>query len=322
MTTTSQHDWLRRVSDYHSGDVDAEEAEAVEKHVAGCEECRQALAVYRTFYVLASSPLRLGEQHSIGAEQIDLRGDISSGFPGLGDALECDPNPWGSRRPEPNRRLMGTASVLAASLVIVGFLAVLGPRIGGHARSYSPLTRVSTVQPQPYSTANVPVTPIATSGPQVTYVYNIVTSQGVSTNFVPINETSHFQANQYVYVVCDVHGIPKGQKHVISIHWFYDGQDLDLPSTFGETYQNVSSSQVVYFRLNYPYPGLGMARIFFDLPSADSGDQANDPYLAGQIYFAVDLAGTPAATPSASPTALVQEPDTTTLVALRRDTAA
>ena len=220
---------------------------------------------------------------------------------------------------------MGIASVLAASLVIVGFLAVLGPRIGGvgghtSLRSYSPLTRVSTVQP--YSTANVPVTPIATPGPQVTYVYNIVTSQGVSTNFVPINQTSHFQANQYVYVVCDVHGIPKGQKHVISIHWFYDGQDLDLPSTFGETYQNVSSSQVVYFRLNYPYPGLGMARIFFDLPSADSGDQANDPYLAGQIYFAVDPGGTPAATPSASPTSLVQEPDTTTLVALRRDTAA
>ena len=34
-----------------------------------------------------------------------------------------------------------------------------------------------------------------------------------------------------------------------------------------------------------------MAKIFFDLPSNDSGDQANDPYLAGQIYFAIDPAG-------------------------------
>ena len=52
----------------------------------------------------------------------------------------------------------------------------------------------------------------------------------------------------------------------------------------------MSSNQVVYFALNYPYPGLGMAKIFFDLPSTDTGDQANDPYLAGQIYFAIDPA--------------------------------
>jgi hypothetical protein len=93
-------------------------------------------------------------------------------------------------------------------------------------------------------------------------------------------------------VVCDVHGIPKGQTHTISIHWFYDGQDLGLPARLGSTYQSVNSDQVVYFRLQYPAPGLGMAKIFFDLPSSDSGDQANDPYLAGQIFFAVDAAGT------------------------------
>jgi hypothetical protein len=308
VTTASTHDWLRRVSDYHSGDVEAAEAAAVEGHLAGCEDCRQALAVYRRFYVLASSPLHLDEQQSIVAERPTLRTEISSGLTAR-DALERHTYPRRGRRLERNRRLIDIAAVLAASLIIVGFLAVLGWRIGGvrgHATliSSGPSSHPSTVPP--YSTANVPVTPIATAGPQSYYVSTIVTAQGVSENFVPINQTSHFQVDHYVYVICDVHRIPKGQNHTISIHWFYDNQDLDLPSTLGATYQIVASNQVVYFRLYYPYPGLGMAKIFVDLPSGDSGDQASNPYLAGEIYFAIDPAnlgaGTPAATRSASPT--------------------
>ena len=161
MTTASQHDWLRRVSDYHSGDMDAAEAIAVEEHLAGCEDCRQALAVYRRFYVLASSPLRLGEPSGIVAEQLALSTDMSSALIG-GDALERRPNPRGSRRPERNRRPMGIASVLAASLIIVGFLAVMGPRIssvGGHTTAISypsaiPASHFPTVQPN--STAASP----------------------------------------------------------------------------------------------------------------------------------------------------------------------
>ena len=301
MTTRSQHDWLQRVSDYHSGNVDAAEATAVEDHLTSCEDCRQALAIYRRFYDLTSSPIGLDEPSSIASEELTLGSDIPRGLI-RGDRLERDRNTRGIRRLEPKSRVMGIASVLAASLVIVGFLALLGPRLGGLAwhtlsQSYPPHVHISTAPP--YSTAGVPITPVATSGPQVKYVYDIVTSQGVSTNFVPINESSHFQANQYVYVVCDVHGIPKGQTHTISIHWFYDGQDLGLPSKPGQTYQSVSSNQVVYFLLDYPYPGLGMAKIFFDLPSSDSGDQANDPYLAGQISFAIDPTATGAGTPAA-----------------------
>jgi hypothetical protein len=195
------------------------------------------------------------------------------------------------------RILSGVVSIMLICIAGCGAAALLGHnQIAGWIKG--PVTVVHTVQA--YSTANVPVTPIATPGSQTKYVFNIVTSAGVSTNFVPINETSHFQVGQYVYVVCDVHGIPKGQKHTISIHWFYDGQDLGLQSNLGGTYQTVDSNQVVYFRLNYPYPGLGMAKVFFDLPSTDSGDQANDPYLAGQIYFAVDPAG--AGTPSGTGT--------------------
>src|SRR5579871_2050006 len=164
---------------------------------------------------------------------------------------------------------------------------------------------------QPYSTANVPVTPVATPGPQNKYVSNIVTAEGHDKNFVAVNVTSHFTVGQVVNVVCNVRGIPKGQSHTISIHWFLDGQDIGINNT--NTSVTVTSDQNVAFTLTYPTVGLGMANVFVDLPSGDNGTQANDPYLAGTIYFAIDAAtgggtpvgtGTPGGTapPSASPT--------------------
>src|SRR5215469_12927598 len=128
MTTTAEHEWLRRLSDYHSGGVDAAEAESVEEHLVGCPECREALRVYRRFYVLASSPLRLGEPSNAVAEQLSVKHDTSGGFR-EDDRLGRYRHPRDRMRPERNQLLLGIASMVAASLVIVGFLAVLGPRI-------------------------------------------------------------------------------------------------------------------------------------------------------------------------------------------------
>jgi hypothetical protein len=149
---------------------------------------------------------------------------------------------------------------------------------------------------------------VATPGPQHTYVTNIVTANGVSTDFVPVNETSHFTAGQQVDVICLVSGIAKGQTHTISIHWFYNGIDMQLPMVNGKTSAVITMDQVVYFSMSYPTAGLGMAKIFFDLPSTDNGDQANDPYLAGQILFAIDPAT--AVTGRATPTSLLTRPAT------------
>jgi hypothetical protein len=170
------------------------------------------------------------------------------------------------------------------------------------AQLLGPASRI-IVTPPAYSTAGVPVTPVATPGPQHTYVTNIVTAQGVSTDFNAINQTSHFTAGQQVIVLCLVRGIAKGQKHTISIHWFYDGTDMQLPTVNGKTSEAITSDQVVYFAMQYQAAGLGMAKIFFDLPSTDNGDQANDPYLAGQILFAIDPANGASATPTQVPTA-------------------
>ncbi|MGO8949274.1 MAG: zf-HC2 domain-containing protein [Ktedonobacterales bacterium] len=137
MSTETQHEWLRRVSDYHSGDVDAAEAASVEEHLAGCEECRRALAVYQRFYALASSPLRLGELSSVVAEQLSMTNDGVGRFMD-GATVERHSRRHGSLHPEQSRRLLGIASVLAASLIIVGFLAVLGPRIGSIGKPTTP----------------------------------------------------------------------------------------------------------------------------------------------------------------------------------------
>ncbi len=319
MSTTSPHEWLRRVSDYHTGGVDAAEVEAVESHLATCEDCRQALAVFRRFYALASSPLRLGEPSSVVAEQLALRKDRASDLIGS-DALEDRPNPRGSRRSVGNRRLMGLASVLAASLVIVGFFTVLGPRIGEGSRIGGAGKHVrSTLQPN--QTSDVPITPVATPGAQSKFVTNILTAKGVSPTFVPIDVTSHFTVGDTVDVICLVRGVSGSQKHILSVHWFFNGTDMQIPQIQGTTTEPVTKDAYVYFSLTYPSVGIGMAEIFLDLPSTDPGDQANDPYLAGKISFAIEPAdtgaGTASATRSALPTSLVRAPSTTTWVALR-----
>jgi hypothetical protein len=202
------------------------------------------------------------------------------------------------------RVLSGVVSVMLICVASCGVAALFGR--SQLAQLLSPASRI-VATPQAYSTAGVPVTPVATPGPQHTYVTNIVTAQGVSTDYNAVNQTSHFKAGQQVDVLCLVRGIAKGQKHTILIHWFYDGTDMGLPIVNGKTSEEITSDQVVYFTMQYPTVGLGMAKIFFDLPSTDNGDQANDPYLAGQILFAIDPAngasGTPTQVPTATPKA-------------------
>src|SRR5512142_3189994 len=71
---TEAHDgWLRRVSDYHSGGIAADEQARVEAHLATCAECHDALPMYQRFYGLARSPSTLGEPSAEVAEQSAVR---------------------------------------------------------------------------------------------------------------------------------------------------------------------------------------------------------------------------------------------------------
>jgi hypothetical protein len=236
--------------------------------------------------------------------------------PGKGVLTTPQPSARGSTMPQAiphtegmRHRLGSTVAVLLTGIIIISSVALF-QNFHAEPLIFPPASHFVT--PQAYSTVGVPITPVATPGPQHAYVTNVVTADGFSTDLVPVNQTSHFTAGQEVFVICLVRGIAKGQRHTISIHWFFDGVDMGLPIVNGKTSNEVTSDQIVSFALQYPTPGLGMAKIFFDLNSTDNGDQANDPYLAAQIYFAIDPApaatgsATPVRTASASPTWLLQ----------------
>ncbi|MGZ3583553.1 MAG: outer membrane protein assembly factor BamB family protein [Ktedonobacterales bacterium] len=151
MSTVTQHDWLRRVSDYHSGDVDEAEAIAVEEHLAHCAECRQALSMYHRLYALAQSPLRLGPPSSAIAERLSHLDSMPARF--VDDADKHEHRAHRPRRrslqPPQNRLKVTIAALLAASLIIGGFLALLGPHIQTPANRPTPNPSVPPTLPTP-----------------------------------------------------------------------------------------------------------------------------------------------------------------------------
>src|SRR5262249_35864155 len=124
--TVSTHPWLRRLSDYHSGGISAGERMAVEEHLMTCAECQEALAMYRRFYSLLRSPLRLGAPSAHFDQDttlLDAGASHSQPTWPAGHADEGAP-----RGPRNRRALAGVAAVLAAALVIASFVAVIAPR--------------------------------------------------------------------------------------------------------------------------------------------------------------------------------------------------
>jgi Putative zinc-finger len=158
--TASSHAWLPRLSDYHSGGVSAAERIAVEAHLATCAECQEALVMYRRFYTLLRSPLRLGGPSAHFDEPTTiLDAGPSRSQPG-----------WRSggappRDPRKRRALAGIAAVLAAVLVIAGFVAVFAPRLHPPTVASTP-TGQPSVTPQPTSTAEPTASPQPTGTPQ------------------------------------------------------------------------------------------------------------------------------------------------------------
>jgi hypothetical protein len=160
--------------------------------------------------------------------------------------------------------------------------------------------------------SNVPVTPVATKGPAANYIQSATTSHAVDKRYVPVDVTSHFHAGDTVYVVAFVRGLPKDQKHTLTVEWYLGNLKLELPGT-AQTSVVVDGSKNadlnVAFALNYPTPGQGAAKVFWDVDKVAQG-QSKDASLALTIYFAVDTAvstvtpgkGTPASgTPTVTP---------------------
>jgi hypothetical protein len=138
MSAPTAHAWLRRLSDYHSGGVSAEERAAVEAHLAECAECRLALAAYRRLYTLARSPLRLGDG---GA------GALTEYRPMLLEEimLTTDRDTRDTATRSPRRTALNALGAIAAVLVI----AILAGALFAHFRAP---TQPVTPHPTPTAT--------------------------------------------------------------------------------------------------------------------------------------------------------------------------
>src|SRR5690242_726957 len=164
--TTATHPWLERVSAYHSGDLDEAERAVVEAHLRDCAECQEALRMYRRFYSLARSPLRLGPPSPGFDEQTTIISTPSgSDRDASGGRL-----PGGPRRP-PTIGLV--AAALAAVIVVGGFVGLLGARglIGPtHGATPTATTKpaaTATTAAVATQTAGLTPAPTATNAPFV-----------------------------------------------------------------------------------------------------------------------------------------------------------
>lgn len=136
--TTSHQTWLRRLSDYHSGGVSEPERLAVEAHLMDCAECQEALTMYRRLYTLLRSPLRVDTPSLQFDETNAPRFAGPQPAPTEPPALRPDTSP-----PRNRRALAGVAAILAAAVIIAGFLAVVAPRLRSPGVGSGPSPRAS-----------------------------------------------------------------------------------------------------------------------------------------------------------------------------------
>jgi len=146
MTTSSRHEWLRRVSDYHDGASSDDERVAVENHLKTCTECQEALTLYRRFYALLRSPLRLGGPTAAFSE------DTPTVVTPVSIPEHGHPS---YQQPRPRRKLVtGIAAGLVAALVVAGFLAALASRGSGSSVAATAVPgHTATAASQPTNTA-------------------------------------------------------------------------------------------------------------------------------------------------------------------------
>lgn len=142
MSAATTHVWLRRVSDYHSGGVSADERAAVEAHLATCAECRLALAAYRRLHMLARSPLRLGDGGA--GPLLDFQPML------LEETMLTTDRDTRTAQPRPSRRTAVTALGAIAAVLLIALLAsALFARFRAPTQPVTPRpTATATLDPQ------------------------------------------------------------------------------------------------------------------------------------------------------------------------------
>ena len=193
-----------------------------------------------------------------------------------------------------------TSGVLSVMLVCIASCALAGVLGRNTILGFLKGPVSSTITPVFVSTANVPVTPVATAGPQSALLTNVVTSpgKGQTCPYPPATLSSRFNAGTRVCVYGLAQPYATATTHTFSIHWFLGDLDIDPPGSNAVPLPGGASVRPIDFSIILPQPGNYHAKIYVDRPSSDNRNDPNDPALAATIYFA---AFAPTPVPSGTP---------------------
>jgi len=243
--------------------------------------------------------------------------DPQAGLPALpvGPLTEEEERALGIRRPvyipatdEKRKRRLSSWRVVSGvlSVMLVCAASCAGAGLLGQKQIaklfIGPIKTIT--QKQTYNYPNIPATPVATPGLAAKYVKAPVTAPGIDKQGAAVNSTSIFSVGTTIWVVGNVQGVADNTSHTVSVQWFLNGIDIQAPGVKTFTRTSWPTSGVRYkFSINFPQPGQGAARIYWDSPN-DTGTSPNDPNLAQTIYFGVYPKGvtpTPTPVPTSTP---------------------
>lgn len=125
-------------------------------------------------------------------------------------------------------------------------------------------------------------------GPQAPSVPQVITAAGIDSRYLPIDPTTQFRAGQTVYVVFQTLNITDEKQHTVTVRWFLNGQELQLPTPESDLTVVYKGKSRGAFGLSYPVPGVGQATLCWDQPVADCARSGNDPTIAQTVTFVID----------------------------------
>ncbi len=181
-------------------------------------------------------------------------------------------------------------AVLATVAVVIAFVAALS--VNARLRSGDPSSHQT---PPVIDLSGVPLTPVATPGLASRTLAQVVTALHRQGNCNPVDPSSYFHVGDAVWVFVILKQPAQG--HTISVRWFANETDVSPPSADKTTLTLGDNTADACFSLQYPTPGKGSVKVYWDRPANDDGNNPTDPALMATINFAVLPVGYGAPTP-------------------------
>ena len=104
-------------------------------------------------------------------------------------------------------------------------------------------------------------------------------------NCNPVDPSSYFHVGDAVWVFVILKQPAQG--HTISVRWFANETDVNPPSADKTTLTLGDNNASACFAMQYPTPGKGSVKVYWDRPANDVGNDPTDRALMATIVFAV-----------------------------------